>query len=126
MRMRHNEVLWWAQVLPAAAAATAQPNTGYMQDRADELRKIYPPKLSDEQPEGVSYARFGGAERRLGACSASMGRSWGPALGHVSIFQTVSPRARVHKGKKEGPSRSSPTRWLNRPALCSQAHACAA
>ncbi|CAA9418507.1 MAG: hypothetical protein AVDCRST_MAG03-2376, partial [uncultured Rubrobacteraceae bacterium] len=40
--------------------------------------------------EGVPGLRFGGPERRYGACSASLSRFFGCASRPSSIYQTVS------------------------------------
>ena len=47
-------------------------------------------RLSDKWLEGVPGPRFGGAQRRSGACSAPLSRFLGPASGPISIYQTVS------------------------------------
>ena len=62
-------------------------------------------KLSEKWPEGVSGLHFGGAERQLGACPAPLSCLWGPGLGLISIYQTVSPRTWVNEPDEDpGPA----------------------
>jgi hypothetical protein len=59
-------------------------------------------KLSDKWPEDVSGLRFCGAERQLGACLVPLSRLWGPGLGPILIYQTVSPRSALAILERKG------------------------